>query len=93
MFLASSDDLHLYMEQAVPQSREFDFGAAECLAQYSCRKSEQWYFSRHFQYNKAVLPVCFMVNFASIHCRYLCSPCWPRAADVFWTAAVGCEMW
>lgn len=71
MFLASSDDLHLYTEQAVPHSREFDFGAAECLAEYSCRKSEQWYFSRHFQCDKAGLPICFMVNFASIHRRYL----------------------
>lgn len=93
MFLASNDDLHLYTEQAVPHSREFNFGAAECLAQYSCRKSEQWYFSRHFQCDKAVLPICFMVNFASIHYRYLALSLPAHAADVFRRAAIRCGMW
>lgn len=93
MFLARTDDLHLYTEQAVPHSREFDFGAAECLAQYSCRSSEQWYFSRHFQYDKAVLPVCFMENFASIHCRYQHCSCQPHGLEVFWRTAVGCGVW
>ena len=43
----------------------------ERLAQYSSRKSKQWYFSRRFQCDKAVLPVYFMVDVAYICCKHL----------------------
>lgn len=35
----------------------------------------------------------FHGKFTSIHCRYLCSPCRPHAADAFWRTAVGRGMW
>lgn len=56
---------------SIKQCRAASSSVLGLLVQYSSRKIEQWDFSRHFQCDKAVLPVYFMVDVAYIRCKHL----------------------